>query len=118
MPSFNNIVDSLPVSCTYNDIDNCILQFSQILDEIGRPLFENRICTSGYNTDNSLNIKKADWFDDECRNAKQIYRQSLQNYNLSKSKRNRVDMCDKKALYKKIVAKKKRLHEHKKLKKD
>ena len=117
LPSFNDIVDSLPESCTYNDIDNCILQFSQILDEIGRSLFENRICTGSYNTDNSLNIKKADWFDDECRNAKQIYRQSLQNYNLSKTKRNRVDMCDKKALYKKIVAKKKRLHEHKKLKK-
>ena len=66
------------------------------MDEIGRPLFEKRIYNGSYTTINSLNVKKADWSDDECTHAKQIYRQSLQNYNLSKTNLNRVDMCDKK----------------------
>jgi len=49
--------------------------------------------------------KKAEWFDDECRNAKTMYMyfRALADYNRLKSDANRINMLAHKRLYKKLV---------------
>lgn len=58
-------------------------------------LYKKRLCN------------KADWFDEECHTAKQMYINALQTFNRCKSNENRIIMCNLKWIYKPLVKRKK-----------
>ena len=58
--------------------------------------------------------KSAEWFDSDCYNARQPYLSALNKFNCRKTVENRLDMCCKRAAYKRVVRNKKRSFEFKK----
>ena len=113
LTNLNSIVNHVDIS-DRNSINTCIENFSRVLNEIANPLFckEVRITRSKSSTLSENKIcKKAEWFDDECRTAKQLYLNALNIFSLHKSDENRINMHDLKCSYKRLVRRKKRSFE-------
>ena len=92
-----------------NSINTCVETFSGVLNEIEKPLFCKEVRTtrskSSTSSENKI-CKKAEWFDDECRTAKQLYLKFFI-FNLHKSDENIINMHDFKCSYKRLVRRKK-----------
>lgn len=118
LTDLNFIVNDIDILSRHS-IDSCIEKFTTVLSDVAKPLFckNVRINTSNSSSfsDNGI-CKKADWFDHECSSAKQLYINALQNFNRYKSNENRINMCNLKTTYKRLVKKKKRNYEYTKLK--
>ena len=97
-----------------NSINTCVENFSGFLNEVANPLFckevRNTRSKSSTLSENKI-CKKAEWFDDECRTAKQLYLNALNTFNLHKSDENKINMHDLKCSYKRLVGRKKRSFE-------
>ena len=102
-----------------NSINSSVENFAEILNDVAKPLFSRQNVCKKSNSSNAFSnrvSKKADWFDDECRAAKQLYFDALNEFNRYKTEDNRLNMCTLKASYKAIVRKKKRKFEYFKIK--
>ena len=66
--------------------------------------------------DNSKLCKQSDRFDNDCQNARQQYINAPMHFNRMKSDENRVNMCSKRNIYKRLVRSKKRSFEMKQCK--
>ena len=89
-----------------------------LLNDVAYPLFSKKLCINPPNSSSLYNKRlcnKADWFDDECHTAKQLYCNALLTFNRCKSNENRIIMCNLKLIYKRLVKKKKRLSENNKI---
>ena len=106
----NSIVNHIDIS-DRNSINTCVEKFSGVLNEVTNPLFCKEVSTtrskSSTLSENKI-CKKAEWFDDECRTAKQLYLNALNSFNLHKSDENRIHMHDLRCSYKRLVRRKKR----------
>ena len=114
-----NYVVSHIDACDRNSINSSVENFAEILNDVAKPLFSRQNVCKKPNSSNAFSnrvSKKADWFDDECRAAKQLYFNALNEFNRYKTDDNRLNMCTLKASYKAIVRKKKRKFEYFKIK--
>ena len=110
LTDLNTAVSQTDISDRHS-IDSCVENISTILHEAASPLFSKNICINPPNTPCSSQnkiSKKADWFDDDCRTAKQLYLNALNGFNRCKSEDNRNNMCYLKCSYKHLVKKKKK----------
>ena len=105
-----NYVVSRIDACDRNSINSSVETFAEILNDVAKPLFSRQNVCKKSNSSNAFSnrvSKKADWFDDECRAAKQLYFDALNEFNRYKTDDNKLNMCTLKASYKAIVRKKK-----------
>ena len=119
LTDLNYIVNQIDLS-DRNSINSCVDNFTRVINEVANPLFSNVFCIKRKNTstmsDNKI-CKKAEWFDDECRTAKQLYLDALYIFNSHKSDESRINMHDLKSRYKRLVRRKKRSFEINKIRK-
>ncbi|XP_060584147.1 uncharacterized protein LOC132740284 [Ruditapes philippinarum] len=97
MTDLNDIFESSSSS----DIENIVLKFSKIIQDVAEPLFKRKGRKKGGNSDCS-------WFDEECYEKKHNYLNALSIFNNYKNETNRHILCDLKKEFKNIVRKKKR----------
>ena len=116
LTDFNSAVNSIDTT-DKSSINTCVENFTQIINDVAKPLFcktgTYKNVASSYCYNNRI-YDKSEWFDEECKTAKQLYLECLSNFNFFKSDENRQAMCHQKSKYKKLIKKKKRLfHFHK-----
>ena len=116
LTDFNSAVNSIDTT-DKSSINTCVENFTQIINDVAKPLFcktgNYKNVASSYCYNNRI-YDKSEWFDKECKTAKQLYLECLSNFNFFKSDENRQAMCHQKSKYKKLIKKKKRLfHFHK-----
>ena len=116
LTDLNSAVNSIDTTDT-SSIDTCVENFTQIINDVAKPLFCKTGTYKNVSASNCYNNRiydKSEWFDEECKTAKLLYLECLRNFNLFKSDENRQAMCHQKSKYKKLIKKKKRLfHFHK-----
>ena len=114
LPMINGIVNNMQYDV--DSINNGIHKFTNVLNDIASQLFHKKINTPSKGMPSKgFTSKKAEWFDDECRNAKTMYFSALADYNNLKNDANRINMLAHKSLYKKLVKKKRRQFEMSKI---
>ena len=114
LTDLNTIVNQIDIS-DRSSINSGIENFSKLLNDVAYPLFSKKLCINPPNLSSLYNKRlcnKADWFDEECHTAKQLYCNALQTFNHCKSNENRIIMCNLKLIYKRLVKRKKRLYEN------
>ena len=113
LTDLNYIVNQIDLS-DRNLINSCVDNFTRVINEVANPLFSKVFCIKRKNTstmsDNKI-CQKAEWFDDECRMAKQLYLEALYIFNSHKSDESKINMHDLKSRYKLLVRRKKRSFE-------
>lgn len=114
LPVFNSITNDLNPS-SHDAINTCVNKFTDVIKQASEPLFYKEVKVHNKPRASSTVCKKADWFDDECRIAKSEYINARNLYVKNKCDLNRADMCSKKVLYKRLIRKKKRCFELKKI---
>lgn len=114
LTDFNDIVNNIDISSSQG-IDQCIGDFTRVIKEVSDPLFSKTIkgnkprkCFKGV-------CKKSEWFDDECREAKLMYKNSLFVFNANKNDDNRINLISQKSRYKRTVKSKRRKYEYNKV---
>ena len=107
LPVFNTIVQHVDYSCR-TSINNVLNRFTETIRSIADPLFSK---TCVYKTNPSFNvdncIKNAEWFDNECNTARNLYHEALRTFNSCKTDINRERLCTSKRHYKDLIRKKK-----------
>ena len=103
---FNQITDKNKCF-SLSDIDNMICQFSTCIQDIADPLFKKCVVRNSKNVIKNFDNK---WFDGDCAEAKRLYKKAMYDFNNSKCTQNREHLCEKKAAYKRLIRKKKRLY--------
>ena len=104
---FNSIVQHIDYS-SRSSINNMLNSFTETIRSVADPLFSK---TCVYKTNPSFNvnscIKNAQWFDNECNNARNLYHEALRTFNSCKTDINRERLCTSKKHYKDLIRKKK-----------
>jgi len=107
LPVFNTIVQHVDYS-SRTEINDVLNRFTETIRSVADPLFSK---TYVYNTHPSFKvnscIKNADWFDNECHTARNVYDEALRIFNSSKTDINREHLCTCKRIYKDLIRKKK-----------
>jgi len=107
LPVFNTIVQHVDYS-SRTAINDVLNRFTETIRSVADPLFSK---TYVYNTHPSFKvnscIKNADWFDNECQTARNVYHDALRIFNSSKTDINREHLCTCKRIYKDLIRKKK-----------
>ena len=117
LPDLNSAINILHTS-DKSSVNSCVESFTQILNDVARPLFSSSKTykkSSSSNCYNNRLCNKSEWFDEECKTAKQLYHASLHTFNCFKSDENRQNMCFLKSKYKKLTKKKKRNFQYHKI---
>ena len=100
LPAFNNLIEDVD-SSDNTSFNNLISQFSNILRDAGNPLFlKNSTINRGFNCKHSNTCK---WFDEDCKNAKHLYKEALFDFNCNKSIVNRTALANLKSTYKRLI---------------
>ena len=118
LADLNTVVNHIDVD-DRTSANSSVNRFSEILNEVAKPLFSRENICKQPHTSSAFNnklCKKADWFDETCSTAKQLYLDALRNFNNYKKDRKRIRMCTLKSRYKSLARKKKRKYEYMKLK--
>ena len=89
--------------------------FTDIMRKTADPLFKKELLINESRHDKNAKTNK--WFDHECYNIKEIYKNALRLYSLSATYENKKTLADKKRLYKKNIIMKKRKHKYEETKK-
>jgi hypothetical protein len=107
LPEFNYIVNNL--NCNNRElVNNALNDFTKVLRSVTDPLFSKRChVKSDYSFDDVFPVKHADWFDQECVNARNVYTEATRLFNSCKSDSNRIQLCESKKQYKHLIRKKK-----------
>jgi hypothetical protein len=87
-----------------DDIDNNLYSFYEALEHICNPIFSK---TTNRKSDKSKHKNKQTWFDENCREKRDIFFQILKLYNHDKSDENRQMMTTTRSEYKALIRKKK-----------
>ena len=93
--------------CTINNVVNSL---SDILNDSAKPYFVHKCnvnAKSGYF--NSI-TKENQWFNEDCKNSRKAYLTALNQFNCNPSNENRILLMHRKAKYKKLVVKTKRIY--------
>jgi len=118
LTSFNQVIHRVNIG-NKDSVNDCVNEFTDILRSVADPLFSKEKRFGGneakYVNPNRVS-KKAEWFDDECITAKNIYHTALFNFNRNKINTNRIELCNAKSSYKILTKKKKRKFEYHKTK--
>ncbi len=103
------------LTCSHNSnlqnresINTLLNSFTTIMREVADPLFLNHSSHKNVSYNDAAHVKHADWFDNECVQAKNIYLQALRNFIFCKTTESRHLLCAQKANYKSLINKKKR----------
>lgn len=117
LPVLNRIVDACSINCDGETIDSCVQRFTDVINDIALPLFKKTtiIDPNRVKCDNRV-CKRAEWFDDECRQAKCAFFDSLSVYDRHKTEENRTEMLRLKCVYKMLVKRKRKKFECEKIK--
>ena len=108
LPQFNNVVNSIDLH-NFDSINSAMSKFTSLLYSSGESLFSvSKRCD--HNKSHRL-VQDKEWFDGECKQARHKYLIARNTFNQIRSTENRTQMCDKKAIYKSIIKKKKRRFE-------
>ena len=104
LPEFNNIDNSIDTT-NKSSIKKAVEQFSNEIQIAAEPLFAKtyKIC----NDCKSQKVKQSKWFDEDCYIAKKKYVETRNSYMLLETEQNRINMCENKASYKRLVKRKK-----------
>ena len=105
------VFNELVMNCTVNtaqDMNTLVLNVTNTISDVANPLFVTQSRTES--TCNTNEKRNAEWFDNECIAAQQLYKRALNQFNNCKSYENRQVLCNMKHEYKRIVHKKKYKH--------
>jgi len=109
LPDFNRITGNID-STSRSSINDALNSFTFIIRGVADSLFSKTVYHKNDNTSfsDTSHVKDADWFDNECKNLRTIYLDSLYAYNTCKTKVSReYFFCKCKKEYKLLVRKKK-----------
>ena len=116
LPDMNNAIHALDQN-DKNSVNMAVNNFLTILNDVATPLFK----TTTYKKDGCFNVKystRAKWFDDECREKKELYNVALRQFNTYKTVDTRYVLCDdRKKDYKTTVRRKRRAYKFAEMKK-
>jgi len=90
-----------------SDVEELVLHFARAISDVADPLFKKTTHSKGIHT---THISNQDWFDGDCINALRVYKEALHNFNFNQSYGNRVELCNGKKGYTRIVRKRKNGH--------
>lgn len=89
---------------TTQQIDDSLLKFSSLMDKVCDPLFGKKTYTPrGDNNSPCNESTKQPWFDEECRNFRNLFYAALNIYRCDKSQSNRTSLVRARADYKKVL---------------
>ena len=110
LPLLNDIVK--PENLNERNISETVNEFVNVINTVAEPLFR----VKGHNSQKGINCKRSsmEWFDRDCKDAKEVYLNALRTFNLNKTTENRENLRYKKKLYKKIVRTKKIMYKRNK----
>ena len=97
---------SLGVEATQTEVNSVVEQFANLLHNTGKPYFEKKGIIdqrSGF-----VNRVHCQWFNDECKAMRQVYKTALKAFNICKSDVNRHNLCKHKLAYKQCITRNKR----------
>jgi len=98
------------------NINTLLSDFTSIIRSVSDPLFEkNYNVKQNSSFDDKTLHKNAEWFDAECKRARQRYLEALRLFNSCKSDESRQQFYEYKKSYKNMVCKKKRKFKRNKL---
>ena len=83
LTDLNSIVNHIEIS-DRNSINTRVENFSGVLNKVANPLFCKEVRTTRSKSatlSENKTCKKAEWFDDECRTAKQLFLNALNIFN-------------------------------------
>ena len=104
------------IELSENCINEAVSSFTSILKDTADQYFVKTIRPSHTTCFvDSPTYKHADWFDNECFNARKTYLEALRVFNDCNSEASRLHFCECKSNYKKIIRKKKYIFKIKKL---
>ncbi|MCW4345840.1 MAG: reverse transcriptase family protein [Candidatus Thiodiazotropha endolucinida] len=96
-----NILNTKITNCSnVNDVKSCVSDFTNVLDNIARPLFNKKI-----NFNSKSNHGSNSWYNDECREEKYNFLRMLDKYRQSKTDENRKNMVSARSKYKQVIRK-------------
>ena len=93
LPLLNEITDGVDFNDRTN-VNNCVSAFSELINDVAEPLFSKNILIKHDSCTVKSFSKKAEWFDNECKQAKQMYINCLNKFNKYKHSENRIEMCN------------------------
>ena len=100
--NLNQLGDGINECCSSSDIDNCITELSNILDDVVSPLFK-RHCKVKV-TDKQANAESSQpWFKLECYEKRKLFYRTLNEYRNNNSEENRSNMVSVKSQYKQCL---------------
>ena len=108
LTDFNSVVNNID-AYDKSSVNLCVEKFTQIINDVAKPLFCKSKTYKKVSSSSCYNKRlcnKSEWFDEECKTAKQLYHSSLQLFNAFKSDENRQNMCTLKTKYKISITKK------------
>ena len=102
LPLLNDIIN--PENLNERNISETVNKFVNVINTAAEPLLR----VKGRNSRKGINCRRSsmEWFDRDCKDAKEIYLNALRTFNLNKTTENRENLRNKKRLYKKSVHKK------------
>ncbi|MEW8547527.1 MAG: reverse transcriptase family protein, partial [Candidatus Thiodiazotropha sp.] len=98
-------------------VNEAVYSFVDIINDAAEPLFKRKVTETRSKIFKKTVFAKSNWFDNECMERKNEYKEALLTFNISKSAENRKILCDKKKLYKDTIRRKKRLYKYDEMKK-
>lgn len=107
LPVLNDIVENIDYTSRMS-INSVLDRFTTTIRDIADPLFSKVFSYSNKPSfdDNSC-MKNADWFDNDCVDARLLYQEALRSYNIDKSDVNRITLCSRKKYYKDLIRRRK-----------
>lgn len=103
-----NVVSSQTGLVSKENVNSCVSNFVKILNNVAEPMFSRHASLQskrGIFSQRPI-CKMSEWFDTDCREAKMLYLQAIENYNNCKSNHNREILLERKRDYKNRVRKK------------
>ena len=115
LPDFNLLTSDINIS-SKESINKVLTDFTNIVRSVTDPLFSTHISQKEkiYFNDSSY-ASSAEWFDLECSQAKERYLEAFRVFQNLDTNFNRERLCECKLAYKKLICKKKKSFESKKL---
>ena len=104
----HSLIQSLNVINSSNDIDKSLEDFSDIMTKVCDPIFGKKVKGS-INTAQDSGYKESNnaWFDQECKEKRELFYLSLNKYRQCNNDENRINMCTCRSAFKNTIRNKK-----------
>ena len=115
LPELNNLIHTVNTR-DRSSIDSVVTGFNEIIQDVTNPLFEKNLnFKKKASFIDKSRIKNKDWFDFDCKQARENYLEALHKFNTYNSNSNRENFCLLKKKYKALVKHKRNAFELKKI---